>query len=126
MWTLDSRWFDVAAFSTLCVMLTVLFGRFEQYKPAWRRLSKLAVMLALLLALIETAGRAWAYAALGILLMAGAAFHFAVLAKLGINGWTGEPRHKFEALLREIEVHGERRTLLRLARDLLPRSSAPR
>ena len=38
MWTLDSRWFDVAAFSTLCAVLTVLFGRFEQHKPAWRRL----------------------------------------------------------------------------------------
>jgi hypothetical protein len=120
MWTLDSRWFDVAVFASLCAVLTVLFGRFEQHKPAWRRLAKLAALLALLLVLIETAGRAWAYAAIGLMLSAGAAFHFAVLTKLGINGWTGEPRDKFEALLREIELHGERRTLLRLARGLLP------
>jgi hypothetical protein len=38
-----------------------------------------------------------------------------VLVRLGINGWTGEPRDRFEALLREIEVHGEAATLLRIA-----------
>ena len=115
MWATDSRWFDVAAFSTLWVVLTFVFGHFEQHKPAWRRLTKFGVLLALLLLLIATAGRAWAYAALGLLLVTGAGFHFAVLSRLGINGWTGEPRDKFEALLREIEAHGERRTLLRIA-----------
>ena len=120
MWTLDARWFDVAGFSTLCAVLTVVFGHFERHKPAWRRVAKLAVLLALLLALIETAGRAWAYTILGLLLTTGAAFHFAVLSRLGINGWTGEPRDRFESLLREIQVHGEVRTLLRLARGLLP------
>src|SRR5687768_11607890 len=35
MWSTDSRWFDVAAFSTLWVVLGVLFGKFEQHKPAW-------------------------------------------------------------------------------------------
>jgi hypothetical protein len=119
MWTLDSRWFDVAAFSTLYVVLTVVFGHFEQHKPAWRRLLKFALLLALLLALIETTGRPWGYAALGLLLAAGAWFHFAVLSRLGINGWTGEPREKFETLLRDIEVHGEGRALFTKACDLL-------
>jgi hypothetical protein len=118
MWITDSRWFDVAAFMTLSVVLTVLFGHFEQHKPAWRRLSKWAALLVLLLALIEAAGRPVAYGVLGPLLMVGASFHFAVLSKLGINGWTGEPRDRFEALLRECELHGETRTILRL---LLPR-----
>jgi len=126
MWTLDSRWFDLAAFSTLWAVLTIVFGRFEQHKPAWRRLGKFAALLALMLVLIETAGRPWAYASLGLLLVAGGWIHFAVLSTRGINGWTGEPREQFAALLREIEVDGERRTLLRLARDLLPRSSAQR
>jgi len=120
MWTLDSRWFDVAAFATLCVVLTVAFGRFEQHKPAWRRLAKLAALLVLLLVLIETVGRPWAYGVLGLMLAAGTSFHVAVLSRLGINPWTGEPRDRFEALLREIEAHGEVRTLLRLARGLLP------
>jgi hypothetical protein len=122
MWSTDSRWFDVAAFTTLWVVLVVAFGRFEQHKPAWRRLSKFAVLLVLLLVLVETAGRLVAYGVLGLLLMAGTSIHFAVLSKFGINGWTGEPRDRFEALLREFRLHGETRTMLRLARDLLPRS----
>jgi|SRR5678816_2880996 hypothetical protein len=122
----DSLWFDVAGFTTLCVVLTVAFGRFERHKPAWRRLAKIAVLVALALVLTESLGRAWAYTIFALLLMTGAALHFAVLSTLGINGWTGEPRDKFEALLREIEAQGERRTLLRLARDLLPRRGGAR
>ena len=121
MWSTDSRWFDVAAFATLSVVLTVAFGRFEQHKPAWRRLSKLAALRVLLVVLVEIAGRPVAYGVLGLLLMAGASFHFAVLSKLGINGLTGEPRDRFEALLREFETEGETQTMLRLARELLPR-----
>src|SRR5262245_36679776 len=121
MWSTDSRWFDVAAFATLSVVLTVAFGRFEQHKPAWRRLSKLAALMIVLVVLVEIAGRPVAYGVLGLLLVAGASFHFAVLSRLGINGWTGEPRDKFEALLREFETHGEKQTMRRLARDLLPR-----
>ena len=45
-----------------------------------------------------------------MLVLTGATFHFMVLSRLGINGWTCEPRSKFEALLREIEAHGEART----------------
>jgi hypothetical protein len=119
MWTLDSRWFDVAAFSTLYVVLLVLFGHFERHKPAWRRLSKVAALLVLLLVLIETVGRPWACIVLGLLLAAGGWIHFTVLSKHGINGWTGEPREKFEALLRDIERDGEARSLFRAARELL-------
>jgi len=121
MWSTDSRWFDIAAFSTLWVVLTVVFGRFEQHKPAWRRLSKWAVFLVLLVVLAETTGRLVAYSVLGLLIMVGTAFHFALLSKLGINGWTGEPRDRFDAMVRELEVQGETRTIVRLARDLLPR-----
>ena len=115
MWTTDSRWLDLAAVTTLLVVLTIAFDRFERHKPAWRRVAKIAVLVALVLVAIAALGRAWGYAVLGLMLMAGTAFHFVVLSKLGINGWTGEPRDKFEALLREIETHGERRTLLRVA-----------
>jgi hypothetical protein len=121
MWTTDSRWLDVAAFTTLWAVLTVLFGRFAQHQPAWRRLVKWVALFVLLLALVETAGRRVAWGVLGLLLMAGASLHFAVLSKLGINGWTGEPRDRFEALMRELEIHGETRTLLRMARDLVAR-----
>lgn len=119
MWTTDTRWFDVAAVSTLWVVLVFVFGHFEQHKPAWRRLTKFAVLQVLFLVLAGTAGRLVAYGVLGLLLIAGASLHFTVLSRRGINGWTGEPREKFEALLREIELHGEARMFLRAARDLL-------
>ena len=115
MWTLDTRWFDVAVFSALSAVLTVIFGRFEEYKPAWRRLAKLALLLLLLLGMIELAGRVWAYLVLSVLFVAGGAFHFTLLSRAGINGWTGEPREKFDALLREVRANGEAPTLWKLA-----------
>jgi hypothetical protein len=121
MWTLDSRWFDVAAFSTLWAVLLIVFGRFQQHQPAWRRLVKFAVLLGLLLGLIAIAGRAWAYGVLALFLAAGGAVHFTVLSKRGINGWTGEPRDKLEALFHEIEVQGEGRALIGFARGLMRR-----
>src|SRR5688572_28791939 len=121
MWSTDSRWFDVAALTSLWAVLTVVFGRFAEHKPAWRRLSKFAVFLVLLLVLVEIAGRRVAYGVLGMLLMTGAAILFAVLSKLGINGWTAEPRDKFDALVREGKARGETRAILALVRDLLPR-----
>ena len=112
---IDSRWVDVAVLITFLVVLTVVFDRFERHKPAWRRLAKIAVLVALVLVAIESLGRAWGYAVLALLLAAGTWLHFTVLSRLGIHGWTGEPREKFEALLREIEVRGEARTLLSIA-----------
>jgi len=115
MWTTDSRWFDAAVLTTALVVLTAIFDRFERHKPAWRRVGKIVVLVALVLVAIEALGRAWGYAVLGLLLLAGTALHFVVLWKLGINGFTAEPREKFETLLHEIKTHGERRTLLRVA-----------
>jgi hypothetical protein len=116
MWTLESRWFDAAVLTALLVVLTVVFDRFERHKPAWRRVAKIVVLVALVLVAIEGLGRAWGYAVLALLLVAGTAFHFIVLSRLGINGWTGEPRDRFDALLGEIAAHGEAATLWRLAR----------
>jgi hypothetical protein len=119
----DSRWFDVAALTTALVVLTGVFDRFERHKPAWRRLAKIVVLVTLVLVVIESLGRVWGYAVLGLLLAAGMWLHFTVLSRLGISGWTGEPRDRFEALLREIEAKGERRTLLSVVRSR--RRSAP-
>ena len=115
MWTVDSRWFDAAVLTTALVALTVAFDRFERHKPAWRRVAKIVALVTLVLVAIEALGRTRGYAVFGLLLLAGMALHFTVLLRLGINGWTGEPREKFEALLREIEVRGEAATLLRIA-----------
>ena len=102
MWTLETRWFDVAVFMSLFTVGSILFGHFEQYKPAWRRLLKPAIFLSLLLVLTQTAGRAWAYGVLGLLLFSAGSFHFWWSRKHGISGWTGEPRDKYLALVKPV------------------------
>jgi hypothetical protein len=102
MWSIETRWFDVAVFMSLYTACSILFGHFEQHKPAWRRLLKAAIFLGVLLGLAQTAGRAWAYGVLALLLTAAASVHFWWLSKHGINGWTGEPRDKYLALVEGI------------------------
>jgi hypothetical protein len=116
VWATDSRWFDVAAVTTLWLVLVVIFGHFEQHRGPWRRLFKIALVLTVLLVLIEAAGRAWAYGALALLLALGGSVHFVLLTKAGINPWTGEPRARFHALLDEGRDQGEWRTFMRVMR----------
>ena len=100
MWTLETRWFDVAVFMSLFTVGSILFGHFEQYKPAWRRLLKPAIFLSLLLVLTQTAGRAWAYGVMSIPLLGALWVHAYWLPKHGISGWTAEPRDKYIELMR--------------------------
>jgi predicted small integral membrane protein len=99
MWTIETRWFDVAAVMSLLAVGNILFGHFEQHKPSWRRLLKVAILLAVMLALVQTAGRSWAYGVLVLPLLGVAYIHFRWLPKHGVNGWTGEPRDKYLALV---------------------------
>jgi hypothetical protein len=99
MWTIQTPWFDVALFMSLYSIGSILFGHFEQHKPAWRRLLKAAIFLALLMTLAQTVGRSWAYGVLGLLFCAAGSFHFVWLSKHGINGWTGEPKDRYRDLV---------------------------
>jgi hypothetical protein len=99
MWTIHTPWFDVALFMSLYATGGILFGHFEQHKPAWRRLLKPVIFLALLMTLAQTVGRSWAYGVLALLMCAAGSFHFVWLARHGINGWTGEPRDRYLALV---------------------------
>jgi hypothetical protein len=99
MWTINTPWFDVAVFMSLFATGSILFGHLEQHKPAWRRLLKVAIFVAILISLLETVGRLWAYGVLALLFAAAGTYHFWWLSKHGINGWTGEPRDKFLELV---------------------------
>ena len=66
MWTIQTPWFDVALFMSLFSIGSILFGHFEQYKPAWRRLLKPVIFLALQMTLAQTVGRSWAYGVLAL------------------------------------------------------------
>src|SRR5688500_11510157 len=51
MWRADTLWFDVAVVMTIFAVGGILFGRFEQHKPRWRRVLKVVVVLAVILVL---------------------------------------------------------------------------
>ena len=69
------------------------------HKPAWRRLLKPVLFVELPITLTQTVGRAWVYGVFGFLLAAAGTIHFSWLSRNGINGWTGEPREKYLALV---------------------------
>jgi hypothetical protein len=99
MWRTDTYWFDVAVVTSLLTLGSILFGRFEEHKPRWRRVLKAALGTALIVGVSATAGRPWALA-LVVLIIAGAtAIHAWWLPRHGVNGWTGEPRERYYALL---------------------------
>jgi quinol-cytochrome oxidoreductase complex cytochrome b subunit len=78
----------------------ILLGHFEDYKPKWRRILKVALSVALFLAVTSTLGRRWAWlvfivpVGIGLIVV-----HGWWLPKHGINGWTGEPREKYLELV---------------------------
>jgi hypothetical protein len=101
MWRTNTIWLDLAVFLFLLLVGHILLGHFEDYKPWWRRLLKVLLSVVLFLVLIATLGRLWAWllfiAPVGIGL---AVVHGWWLPKHGINGWTGQPREKYLALVR--------------------------
>lgn len=106
MWSIDSRWFDVAVVMSIFGIGNILFGHFEQHKPRWRRVLKVIVVAGVFLGLAEWAGRPWAYGVLAIPLIAAAYVHIWWLPSHGINGWTAEPRDKYL----ELVTRGRQRT----------------
>lgn len=105
MWRTDTLWFDAAVVLGILAVGNILFGHFEQHKPPARRLAKVAVVLGLTLALSGTVGRVWGLGWLLLPLSAAAYIHLRWLPKHGINGWTGEPRDRYLALIAERRRH---------------------
>lgn len=101
MWTIDTRWFDVAIVLGIFAFGSVLFGRFEEHKPRGRRIAKVVLVLAITVLLAEFFGRAVAYAVLAVPLLGAAYVHIWWLPRHGVSGWTAEPRDRYYALLAE-------------------------
>ena len=99
MWNTDSLWVEVAIVTSIFAVGNILFGHFEEHRPKWKRLLKVAVTLSTVLAVSLAFGRAWALGILAIPLLAAAFIHLWWLPKHGINGWTGEPKEKYYELI---------------------------
>jgi hypothetical protein len=99
MWSIETRWFDVAVVMSVFAVGSVLFGRFEEHKPRGRRLAKVAAVLVVTVTLASLAGRAWAYGVLAVPLLGAAWVHLVWLPRHGVSGWTGEPRDRYLALV---------------------------
>jgi len=103
MWGTESRWLDVAVVMSIFAIGNILFGRFEEHRPRWRRLLKVALVLGITITLAATLGRAWAYGVLAVPAVLAVWVHAYWLPKHGINGWTAEPRERYLELMRSRE-----------------------
>ena len=99
MWSLDSRWFDVAMVMTLFAIGNICFGRFEEHKSRGRRIAKVVVFVAAFLGLIWAGGRLAGYSVIGVFGLLAVYVHAFWLPSKGINGWTAEPRDKYLELI---------------------------
>jgi hypothetical protein len=92
---MDSLWLEVAVVALIFAIGSVYFGHFEERTPKWRKILKLAFVIAVVVGLSSTLGRAWAFGFIALLLLFVAFVHGVVLPRNGINGLTGEPRDKY-------------------------------
>ena len=101
MWRTDSLWVETTVVMSIFAVGNILFGHFEQHNPPLRRLAKVALFLGVTLGLSSTLGRVWGLGWLLLPLGAAAYVHLRWLPKHGVNGWTGEPRERYLALMAE-------------------------
>lgn len=89
---------EVAVVAIIFAVGDIVFGHWEAETPKWRRLLKFVLIMGITLALSAGVGRRWAMLFLGLLGLAAVIVHGWWLPRLGINGWTGEPKEKYYAL----------------------------
>lgn len=99
MWRADTPRLDVAIVLGVFAVGNILFGHFEEHRPKWRRLLKVALVLVVVVGLATTVGRAWAYGVMALPLLGAAVIHLWWLPRHGINGWTGEPKDAYYRLI---------------------------
>lgn len=91
-------WIDLTIVASLFAVGNILFGHFEEGTPKWRRIAKFFVFLGISAAISHFAGSFWLYFFLGILSIPVLLIHIWWLPRIGINGWTSEPKEKYYKL----------------------------
>ena len=91
-------WFELAIVCGFTCFGQIFFAHFEEHTPKWRKVLKLALMIALTAWISLQFGRTVYFAILGLMVMAVVVIHGWWLPSKGINGWTGEPKERYYAL----------------------------
>lgn len=91
-------WMEVAVVAMIFAVGNILMGHWEAETPKWRRLLKFVLTMGITLAISAGVGRLWAMLFLGLLGALAIVVHAWWLPRLGINGWTGEPKEKYYAM----------------------------
>lgn len=99
MWATNTLWFDTAVVMGIFAIGNITLGHFEEHRPKWRRLLKVAVVLGVFLTVSAAAGRIWAFSLLALPLTGAAIVHLWWLPKHGVHGWTGEPKERYYELI---------------------------
>lgn len=96
--SLHTLWFDTTVMMSILAVGNICFGHFEEHQHKLRRIAKAIASTALMALLVYTMGRGVAYSVLGVGMLAVVYVHAVWLPKHGVNGWTGEPRERYEQL----------------------------
>ena len=84
--------------AALLVVGLILFGRFEEETPRWRRILKDAFFIGMTALVSATAGREWAFAWIAFAGALGLSVHAWWTRRHGIGFWTAEPRDRYREL----------------------------
>ncbi len=89
---------DVSLMAALLAAGNVIFWHFDPQQPLWRRVIKIVVALAITAAVSRYFGRIGVFIWFAIVALPVIYIHAIWLPLHGVNGLTGEPREKYEAL----------------------------
>jgi hypothetical protein len=96
MWTTTSLWFEIAVVSIIYALGNILMGPFEERTPKVRRVGKYLLTLVIVCGLSVFLGRTAAMVFLAAFIIPLIYIHgYYLPKKLGIHGWTGEPKAKY-------------------------------
>ncbi len=95
---LNTLWFEVAVVTGIFAFGQLFFAAFAEEIPKGSRLVKMITFISLAPIISAVFGRVWFFAVLGSFMCFFLYVHAWYLPQNGVNGLTGEPKEKYDAL----------------------------